>query len=604
MQTPGSACSSTAAARLVIGLGQGIALHLLYLAAENGDWPATHGMVFAPLLLDAWFVSVILLLGLGNMRLRTLVAWGLAATLLLAGLAMHDIARGQAWGSHWLFSSAAIAAAPRLFPSPILVPFVTIGLFIAQSLIVAGDADRKLIAFYPRYFDAAWKHGVQLALAAGFVGVFWLLLWLGAGLFKLIDIEFFTRLIGHRWFALPATTLALACAIHVTDMRAGIVRSMRALILILASWLLPLLTLIVAGFIVSLPFTGLAALWSTRFATSLLLTAAAALVLLVNAAYQEGDAEHAPPRLIRYAGSLAALILTPLVAIAGYALALRVEQHGWTTDRIIAAACVLVGACYALGYGWATLRRGVWLKPIEACNVATVFVVLGVLLALFTPLADPARLSVASQLARLQSGKVAADKFDFAYLHFEGARYGMVALERLKDRAEGTDADVIRRRAAQAFAQKDPWERPVVEVTPEERAGNVTVYPGTRTLPETFLRQNWAENPAQRWLVPNCLIEPTAKCEAYLLDLDGDGADEIVLLDLSRPAMARVFKQAADGAWRDIGGLSNPISCDKVRAAMRNGELTLVPSGWQEIEAGGFRLHLEPAPITGANICP
>jgi len=68
--------------------------------------------------------------------------------------------------------------------------------------------------------------------------------------------------------------------------------------------------------------------------------------------------------------------------------------------------------------------------------------------------------------------------------------------------------------------------------------------------------------------------------------------------------MARVFKQAADGAWRDIGGLSNPISCDKVRAAMRNGELTLVPSGWQEIEAGGFRLHLEPAPITGANICP
>ena len=41
MQTPGSAFSSTAAARLVIGLGQGIALHLLYLAAENGDWPAT-----------------------------------------------------------------------------------------------------------------------------------------------------------------------------------------------------------------------------------------------------------------------------------------------------------------------------------------------------------------------------------------------------------------------------------------------------------------------------------------------------------------------------------------------------------------------------------
>jgi hypothetical protein len=603
MQSPSPTFSSTAAARLAIGLAQGIALHLLYLAAEEGVWPATHGMVFAPMLVVAWFVPVLLLLGLGNIRWRTLVVWGTAAALLLAGLAAHDIARGGASDSYWFWGVRA-AESPRLFPSSILAPFVMIGLFIAQALIVAGDTDRKLIAFYPRHFDAAWKHGVQLALAAVFVGVFWLLLWLGAGLFKLINIEFFTRFIEHRWFALPVTTLALACAIHVTDVRAGIVRGMRTLILILASWLLPLLTLIVVGFLASLPFTGLAPLWSTRFATSLLLTAAAALVVLVNAAYQDGDAEHAPPRLIRYAGSLAALALTPLVAIAGYALALRVEQHGWTTDRIIAAACVLVGACYALGYGWGVFRRGIWLKPLEGCNVAAAFVVLGVLLALFTPLADPARISVASQLARLETGKVAADKFDFAYLRFQGARYGMEALERLKASAHGPGADVVKRRAAQALAQKYRWEQPAVEVTPEQRAGNITVYPATGTLPETFLRQNWAANQPQLWLVPRCLVEEAAKCEAYLLDLDGDGTDEIVVLDLSRPAIARTFKQTADGAWRDIGGLSCLVGCDKVRAAFRNGELKLVPTDWRDIEAGGVRLRVEPTPGAAQDNCP
>jgi hypothetical protein len=39
------------------------------------------------------------------------------------------------------------------------------------------------------------------------------------------------------------------------------------------SWILPVAVLLVAGFICSLPFTGLAALWETRHATSVLLSA-------------------------------------------------------------------------------------------------------------------------------------------------------------------------------------------------------------------------------------------------------------------------------------------------------------------------------------------
>jgi hypothetical protein len=579
--------------RLATGLAQGLVLCLLYSAAEVEAWPATHGLVFAPLLLAAGFVPIIVLNGVGNMRPRSLLIWAGAAALLLAALAMHDIDRGaddansRVWG---LFFSHQSSLA--IWPSPLLMIFAMAGLFIAHALVVAGDAERRVIASYPAYFDAAWKHGVQLALSVIFVGLFWLVLELGAGLFKLINIDFLQRLIGHRWFALPATTLALACALHVTDARVGIVRGIRILVLTLLSWLLPLMALFVLGFLASLPFTGLAPLWGTRFATALLLTAAAALVFLVNATYQDGAVEHAPPRLLRHAGSLAALMLLPLVAIAAYALALRIIQHGWTSDRIIATACLVVGACYALGYSCAVLWPGPWLARVAACNIVTAFVVLGELLALFTPLADPARIAVASQVARLESGTIAPDTFDFAYLRFDGARYGKAALEKLSAAEEGPQAPEIRRRALTAMQMKNRWEQQRIAATPQQLAANLTVYPAGRMLPESFLKQNWAAiSPA----APACLLSANAapKCEAIVMDIDGDGSDEILVLE---PWRAVVMADDGHGGWRAAGQLDGPIHCEPVRAALRAGRFEAIPPRWRDLRIDGMHLRFVATP--------
>jgi len=580
-------------ARLATGLAQGLALCLLYSAAEAERWPATHGLVFAPLLLVACFVPIIVLNGVGNMRPRSLLIWAGTAAVLLAALAMHDIERGADDANGWLWGLFfAHQNSLAIWPSPLLVIFTMAGLFIAHALVVAGDAERRIIATYPGYFDAAWKHGVQLALSFIFVALFWVVLELGAGLFKLINIDFLQRLIGHRWFALPATTLALACALHVTDARAGIVRGIRILVLTLLSWLLPLMALFVLGFLASLPFTGLAPLWGTRFATALLLTAAAALVFLVNATYQDGAAEHAPPRLLRHAGSLAALTLVPLVAIAAYALALRIIQHGWTSDRIIAAACFVVGACYALGYAWAVLRPGPWLARIAACNIVTAFVVLGVLLALFTPIADPARLAVASQVARLEAGTIAPDKFDFAYLRFDGARYGKAALEKLKTVEQGAQASEIRRRALAALELKNRWEQQQIAPTPQQLAANLTVYPVGRMLPESFLTQSWA---AVAPAAPSCLLSANAtlKCEAIVIDIDGDGIDEILVLE---PWRAVVMAEDGQGGWRVAGQLDGPIHCEPVRAALRAGRFEAMPPRWRDLQVDGLHLRFVGTP--------
>src|SRR5262249_24598394 len=206
-------------------------------------------LVFAPLLAVAMLVPIVVLVGLGNLRPRTLVPWAVVAAALCAGLAFHDLFRDPvAW---------RIAPSARLWLALVAV------LFITHSLIQAGDADRKWLAGYPRYFDVSWTLAVQLVLAACLVGVFWGVLWLGAELFRLIKIEFLADLIGRRWFWIPITALVFAYAIHLTDLRAGLVRGTRALSLTLLSWLLPVLTVLTVAFLLALPFTGLEPLWNT-----------------------------------------------------------------------------------------------------------------------------------------------------------------------------------------------------------------------------------------------------------------------------------------------------------------------------------------------------
>lgn len=583
---------SLAGVRLAVGVAQGVALCLLLRAAETGGWPASEALIFAPLLLVACFVPLIVIFGLGNMRDRTLIAWAIAAAVLVAGVALHDASRAadvDGW-SFWHFLAGGQDL--RIWPSRTLVIFTSVALFIAQSLVVAGDGDHAAIAAYPLYFDAAWKHAAEAVFAAMSVGLLWLLLSLAAGLFKLMGIASLSELTQARWFALPMTTLTLAGAVHVADMSADVLRSMRRRWLPLLSWLLPLTLLFAAGLLAILPFAGLTP-WSTHFTTVLLLATAAALILLINATYHDGLPEHEPPRVLRHAASVAALMLTPLVAIAGYGLTLRVAQHGWTTDRIIAAASIVIAACYALGYAVAAIRGGAWLRQIAPCNVAAAFLVLAVLFALSTPIADPARLSVLGQLARLDSGAVPAEEFDFAYLRFEGARYGTAALERLRARNHGANAVTIRRRAVEALAMTPGERPPLVALNSAGLAAHLKVFPRGHKLPASFLQQDWSR--FKSWELPHCLADRSAECDAFLVDLNGNGQDEVVIDDHTQMI---VMTADAKGAWHRVGHLGGPSECGKIRQALRAGKFEAEAPQWSDLKVGETRLALiSPAAI-------
>ena len=428
-----------------IGLVQGLALLILYQAADDKTWPATDGLVFGPLVTVAAAIPLLVISGLGNIRPRGLIIWAVIATIGCVGFGIYGIISDPVVAQ---FSSAPI---PRIVPTVMTLFSIATILFIVHGFIVAAEADRRLLASYPTYFDVFCKHAVQAGLAAAFVGVFWTLLFLSAELFRLIGIEFLAKLIQRSAFSIPATALAFSYGIHVTDVHVAIVRGTRTLGLFLLSWLLPMMALIGAAFVLALPFTGLEPLWSTRHASGILLGAAAALILLINAAFQDGRAENRAVSALRYASVLAAVVVVPLIVLAGYALALRIGQYGLTPDRVGVAVCVVVGACFGVGYVVAAARSGALLHGVEGTNVITVLIVVGLLLVLNSPIADPDRISVADQVGRLQSGRISPDEFDFAFLRFGSSRYGTRALLQLANHAEGAQAAVVAERAAKAL---------------------------------------------------------------------------------------------------------------------------------------------------------
>ncbi|HXR87919.1 MAG TPA: DUF4153 domain-containing protein [Stellaceae bacterium] len=572
--------------RFAIGLLQGGALSLLYLAYDERSWPATNGELFAPLLLVALLVPLLVIQSMRGLRLRTLIGWTIVATALIAALAYYDIWR--AWPQDWVSASAPPYGAwqPHILPSARFMVALLAILFIAHALIVSADADSRLIADYTIYFDVAWEQGIQLALTAIFVGVFWALMWLGAAMFELLKLDFLAQLFRHHWFWIPATTLATAIGIHVTDARVGLVRGTRVLALTLLALLLPLMTVLLIGFLGAPVLTGLERLWNTRHGSALLIFAAVVILVLINAAYQDGPRDRHVPSLLRFSARIAAILPLPLVALAAYALALRIAQYGWTADRILGTAAVIVVACHAIGYAWAAFAHP-WLRPIERWNVYCALVTLAALLALFSPLADPARISVDDQMARVENGKTPADKLDLDYLRWDAGRYGKAALETVAARP-GDSASPLKTRAGLLLAAKSRYDQ---QESPHPLAENLVIHAADGKLPDSFLAQDWRV--ANDYNIPACLhAATTVKCEVFVKDLKGDGSPQIIIV---LGATVSGFDRNAAGTWRLSAQWQS--FCSDMTEALRKGEFAAAaaaPSPWPDLDVAGQRLGVAP----------
>lgn len=556
--------------RLATGLVQGLALYLLYLAADKNAWPETQPAMFGALALAAGYGPVVVLAAAGRIKLAALALWTGVAALVLALLGAHDVARQAA---------EAFRQAPFLsFP---VLAFGAAALFIAHHLIVPAIRERRWIVDYPEYFDVAWKAGVQLALSLGFTGAFWVLLHLGAALFKMIGLSFLQDILREAWFSIPVTVLIFATAVQLTDVRDGLIRGVRTVALMLLSWLLLVITVLVGGFLAALPFTGLDGLWETRSATALVLSAAAALIVLINTAYQDGRPDNLPPVVLKYGVRIASVLIAPLVILALWGLALRIGQHGLTPDRIIAAACALVGAVYGVGYLLAAAKPGGWMKPLERTNVVAAVLSVLVILALFSPLADPARMSVKDQIARLERGAVSARDFDYDFLRFESGKVGTESLDGLTRSGDAETARLARAAKARTY----PAGAPSLER--DELIAGIRIRPAPgQTIPTSFM----AQLDQQEDLIYAC-----RPCTARLLDLNGDGREDLLVAS-NRNVTA--YRLDETGQWRRLARYTTDCvtNADKLETDISKGVVT-APATLPDLIVGGVRLQVQPDPV-------
>ena len=388
----------------------------------------------------------LIIIAMGRLSLRQLMLWSLALPMVTAVLGLYDCWRDCACS---YMSGADIHHSSASFS---LVCALLVGNYLALVLMLASAGHGRWLASYPVYVETAWTVLFQFLGAYLLLALFWLMMFLGAGLLLLLGMRGLLEQCMDPQFIVRVSGLVYACALHKTSLHLALLRDLIRPVQVVLASTLPIATLFAAFFLLALP-RGISTLLDSGYATAVLLGSAATLVAMIAAVISDGRATHRSGALQYWCARAAALCVAPLALIATYALYERVSDYGWTSSRLWAGACVSLAVSYGVGYAWAAIRSN-WPGRIARVNMAMAFVVPPLLLLLMTPVADPERLGVDSQLARLASGKVAARDFDVAYLATSGTRYASLALQRLAAQ-EGDSSSVVLQRLRAAVAMQN-----------------------------------------------------------------------------------------------------------------------------------------------------
>jgi hypothetical protein len=362
-----------------------------------------------------------------------------AASGLVVGLVFYSNGSPAGWsaGDEW-----------RIF-SGLLVVAIAAPLF--QSV---RDAGRWQLDYAPIHAHA-WTNIVLWCAAWAFVLVSFLLAQLLAELFHLIGIDLLRD--GLRDSTTVAVLLgaALGGAIGLLRDRDAVLGLLQRVVTTVLSVLAPVLAAGLVLFVLALPFTGLQPLWDKTSATTpILLIAIIGAFLLANAVVGNAPEEEAKGKAVRLSAMALAAVMAPLALVAAISTWLRIEQYGFTPERLWAIVFVTVVLAVSFTYAWTVARgRLGWSARVRPANVRLALGISAFALLLATPIVNFGAISTRDQVARLQSGKVKPEEFDWAALRFDFGPSGRAALERI--RAAGPAE--LRALASQALATKDRW---------------------------------------------------------------------------------------------------------------------------------------------------
>ncbi|HCJ6189144.1 TPA: DUF4153 domain-containing protein [Citrobacter freundii] len=553
---------------IFIGLLQGALCYLLmtYLVPHNDGW-LFYGMPATIAITSALLLTVV------SFKQRALWYW--MALIFVVVLAMSAWLKWQVedsdkWRQHEVF----------MFYGWRLLLMAMLALpWIQYSLRASRQQTR-----YAQFYTQLWLNTLTLLIVFISNGLFWLVLLLWSEMFKLVGIPFFSTLFFDTdWFGYVAFGLITALAVVLARTQSRLVTAVQKLLTFIATGLLPLVALLALMFILTLPFTGLEAI-SQRVSAAGLMSTLTLLLLLLMAIVREPQKEALPyPGALRYLIKCSLIVAPIYMLIAGWSLWVRIQQYGWTPERLYGVLVVVVLLVWSFGYLASILRRG--RNPLELQGpviLGVSLLALGLLVLLSSPVIDAWRISVNSHMGLYHSGKIKPDQVSLYMLDHSG-KPGRAALEALqKDVAFNQDSK--RRRDLNSLLQGS--RDPVKELTATQLVSKVVIAPGSEKPDDAF----WTFVKAQGYRITSC-AEQNA-CVLVSQDLNADGHPEQVLYAFGDGESLVFGMQKNKWDLLAVARLPEGFNKDKLLQAVANQQLGSAPRIWRDITIDGKRLPM------------
>ena len=553
---------------IFIGLLQGALCYLLmtYLVPHNDGW-LFYGMPATIAITSALLLTVV------SFKQRALWYW--MALIFVVVLAMSvwlkwQVEDSDKWRQHEVF----------MFYGWRLLLMAMLALpWIQYSLHVSREQAR-----YPHFYRQLWLNALTLLIVFVANGLFWLVLLLWSEMFKLVGIPFFSTLFFDTdWFGYVAFGLITALAVVLARTQSRLVTAVQKLLTFIATGLLPLVALLALMFILTLPFTGLEAI-SQRVSAAGLMSTLTLLLLLLMAIVREPQKEALPyPGALRYLIKCSLIVAPIYMLIAGWSLWVRIQQYGWTPERLYGVLVVVVLLVWSFGYLASILRRG--RNPLELQGpviLGVSLLALGLLVLLSSPVIDAWRISVNSHMGLYHSGKIKPDQVSLYMLDHSG-KPGRAALEALqKDVAFNQDSK--RRRDLNSLLQGS--RDPVKELTATQLVSKVVMAPGSQKPDDAF----WTFVKTQGYRITSC-AEQNA-CVLVSQDLNADGHPEQVLYAFGDGESLVFGMQKNKWDLLAVARLPEGFNKDKLLQAVANQQLGSAPRIWRDITIDGKRLPM------------
>lgn len=554
---------------ILVALVQGLLLLLLHQAMEFKFWPHSE---------PAWLFSfysmvftgpIMLLLGLTQGKLLEFGKWVLPFTLLVGVLGFY-------------VGSQATPLIYIRYESLLFAFVLTLGIAVFKTLMYTQQFISGEPFNYSNLFRWSWRNFLTLALAMLFALCVWGVLMLWALLFKAIKINLFWDLFTEAWFYYPALALAHGFGVLMFRRLSHVIDIITRLQQALMKFLLVLLILVSILFLGGLLIAGLQPLWDSG-GSYLILWMQALMLFFLNAVYQDDAAERPYHRWVHRFIYIGVALLPIYSAISLYGLMLRVDQYGWSVARCWGILIWLMLALFSLGYLWGIARyRDNWLQQLSRVNVTMGLVLLALMLLVNSPLLDFRKISVASQLQRLDSGRVKLEDFDLSYFRFHLARPGYLALQDIKEKYVESHPELVLR--------IDNLHRNYQDAKPDiDKKGLLaatTVVSGE--VPDALTDQMLEDLRQNPWALRNIK-------KYYLLpmDVNDDGELEYFYVQEFHAYYEIKLYYLEDEKWmvQPYQGLYEKKEYPAFLDALKKAEYELREPKWRDIEIGGYRLR-------------